>query len=162
MFLDQTFTLNKKIVGLIGGGNIGRQVAAKVQAFGASVRYYDTFRLPEQLERECGMVYVPLEELLRTSDIVSLHVPLTEETRHLLDAEKLAMLKPGAFVINTARGGLIDDDALLAAVLEKRIAGAGLDCPEREPLSPDHPMLRQPNIIITPHIGERLPTWRTP
>ncbi len=153
MFLDQTFTLNKKIVGLIGGGNIGRQVAAKVQAFGASVRYYDTFRLPEQLERECGMAYVPLEELLRTSDIVSLHVPLTEETRHLLDAENLAMLKPGAFVINTARGGLIDDDALLAAVLEKRIAGAGLDCPEREPLSPDHPMLRQPNIIITPHIG---------
>lgn len=153
LFLDQTFTLNKKLVGLIGGGNIGRQVARKVQAFGASVQYYDKYRLSGELEKEFEMSYVLLEELLRKSDIVSLHVPLTDETRHILDARKLAMLKPNAFVINTARGGLIDDDALLAAVEEKRIAGAGIDCLEHEPLSPDHPMLRYANIVITPHIG---------
>lgn len=153
MFTDNAITLNMKKVGLIGGGNIGRQVARKVQAFGAQVQYYDVFRLKPEMEEEYHMTFLPLDDLLRTSDVISIHVPLTDDNRHLLNAEKIALMKKGAIVINTARGGLIDDGALLKAVESGHLMGAGLDCVEDDPLPAGHPLLGHPNIILTPHIG---------
>ena len=152
-FLNSSFCLNNKLVGLVGGGNIGRQVAAKVQAFGARVQYYDPFRMPEERERELNMTYVPLETLIETSDIISLHVPLLDSTRHIIDAAAIEKMKPGAIVINTARGGLIDDHALAEAVRTGKLAGAGLDGVENEPLPVGDALLEDPNIIVTPHVG---------
>jgi len=152
-FLNSSFCLNNKLVGLVGGGNIGRQVAAKVQAFGARVQYYDPFRMPEERERELNMTYVPLETLVETSDIISLHVPLLDSTRHIIDAAAIGKMKTGAIVINTARGGLIDDQALAEAVHTGKLAGAGLDGVENEPLPVGDALLEEPNIIVTPHVG---------
>ncbi len=152
-FLNSSFCLHNKLVGVVGGGHIGRQVAAKVQAFGARVQYYDPYRLSPQLEQSSGMTYVPLAELLRTSDIITLHVPLLDSTRHMIGAQELQSMKPGAILINTARGGLVDDTALAAAVRTGQLSGAGLDGVEREPLSADDELLQDPNIIVTPHIG---------
>jgi len=152
-YLNSSFCLNNKLVGIVGGGNIGRQVAAKVQAFGARVQYYDPYRLPAELEKNCNMTYVPLDTLIETSDIISLHVPLLDSTRHMLGAEEIKRMKDGAIIINTARGGLVDDDALAQAIRSGKLAGAGLDGVEREPLPADDPLLINPNIIVTPHIG---------
>ncbi len=152
-YLNSSYCLNNKLVGIVGGGNIGRQVAAKVQAFGARVQYYDPYRLSAELEEQCRMTYVPLETLIETSDIISLHVPLLDSTRHMLGAEEIKRMKDGAIVINTARGGLVDDDALVRAVHSGKLAGAGLDGVEREPLPAGDPLLTEPNIVVTPHIG---------
>ena len=153
IFLDQSFTLNNKLVGVIGGGNIGRQVAQKVRPFGAKVQYYGAFRLKSEVEKEHQMEYVDLDQLLRTSDVVTLHIPLIASTKHLLDARRLTIMKDGAILINTARGGIVDDTALLDAVNSGKLAGAGLDCLEREPLEKDDPLLANSNIIVTPHVG---------
>ena len=152
-YLNSSFCLNNKLVGIVGGGNIGRQVAAKVQAFGAQVQYYDAYRLPAGVEEGCRMTYAPLERLIETSDIISLHVPLLDSTRHMLGEEELKRMKDGAIIINTARGGLVDDEALVRAVRSGKLAGAGLDGVEREPLPVGDPLLTESNIIITPHIG---------
>ena len=125
----------------------------KVQAFGAQVQYYDPYRLPAELEQQCRMTYVPLETLIETSDIISLHVPLLDSTRHMLGGEEMKRMKDGAIIINTARGGLVDDEALVRAVRSGKLAGAGLDGVEREPLPAGDPLLTEPNIIVTPHIG---------
>ena len=146
-------SLNGKTVGLVGGGNIGRQVARRVQAFGSKVCYYDAFRLPEAVEQEYNLTYCELDELLKRSDIVSLHVPLLDSTRHIIGAEQLAMMKPTAMIINTARGGLIDDEALAAALKTGALAGAGLDCVEAEEGETTAALTQMPNVIITPHIG---------
>ena len=152
-YVDSSFTLNQKVVGIVGGGNIGRQVAQKVQAFGAQVQYYDPFRLSPEMEQKFGMTYVSLQTLLETSDVVTLHVPLTEDTRHLIGEEQLQSMKRGAILINTARGGLVDDAALACAVASGQLRGAGLDVVEEEPLPVGHSLLCDPNIIVTPHIG---------
>ena len=152
-FLDTTRTLNNALVGLIGGGNIGRQVAARVQAFGARVQYYDPFSLDEETEKRLGMRSVSLDELLRTSDFVSLHAPLTEENYHMLGEEAIGKMKPGAIVINAARGGLVDEAALIRAVEEGRLGGAGIDCIEHTPLTAEDPLLGRGNIVVTPHVG---------
>ena len=148
-----SLSLNHKTVGIVGGGNIGRRVARLVQALGAQVLYYDVFRLPPEREQEAGMTYVPLEELLERSDLVSLHVPLLDTTRHIIGAEQLARMKPTACLINTARGGLVDDSALLAALKEGSLAGAGLDCVEDEASPVTAGLLACGNVLITPHIG---------
>ena len=153
MFAKDAFTLNNKLVGIIGGGNIGRQVATRVQAFGAKTQYFDVFRLKPEMEEKFNLKFVPLNELIRTSDIITLHVPLTPENRHMIGAEQIASMKKGAIVINTARGGLIDDVALANSVSDGHLKGAGLDCVEGEPLVADSPLLGHPNIVITPHIG---------
>ncbi len=145
-------TLSHKVVGIIGGGNIGRRVAAEVQPFGAEVIYYDAFRLSPEMEEKCRMRYVPLEELVRQSDVISVHVPLLDSTRHLIGVKEIAAMKPNAIVINTARGGIIDDDALYKALSEGRISAAGLDCVENEKLD-ENPLTRLDNVILTPHIG---------
>ena len=152
-FLNSSYSLNNKIVGIIGAGNIGRQVAKRVQAFGAKTQYYDEFKLTPAMETEFSLPYVTFEELIKTSDIITLHIPLTDQTKHIIGAKELERTKPGAIVINTARGGLVDDCALAAAVRDGRLRGAGLDGVEREPLSPDDELLQDPNIIVTPHVG---------
>ena len=152
-FLNSSYSLNNKIVGIIGAGNIGRQVAKRVQAFGAKTQYYDEFKLTPAMETEFSLPYVTFEELRKTSDIITLHIPLTDQTKHIIGAKELERMKPGAIVINTARGGLVDDCALAAAVRDGRLRGAGLDGVEREPLSPDDELLQDPNIIVTPHVG---------
>ncbi len=152
-FLNSSYSLNNKIVGIIGAGNIGRQVAKRVQAFGAKTQYYDEFKLTPAMETEFSLPYVTFEELIKTSDIITLHIPLTDQTKHIIGAKELERMKPGAIVINTARGGLVDDCALAAAVRDGRRRGAGLDGVEREPLSPDDELLQDPTIIVTPHVG---------
>jgi glyoxylate reductase len=137
-------------LGVLGLGAIGGLVAGYGNALGMRVRF--TARaarrdLPPWLEQ------VPLDELLATSDVLSVHVPLTDETAGLLGARELALLPPGAMLINTSRGGVVDEDALLAALDDGRLAGAGLDVFEREPVDPRHPLVRHPRVVALPHIG---------
>lgn len=117
------------------------------------MQYYDPSCLSPEMEQKYGMTYVPLEMLIETSDIVTLHVPLLDSTRHMLGAEEIARMKKDAVIINTARGGLVDDVALVQAVRTGKLAGAGVDVVEQEPLPVGHPLLTEPNIIVTPHIG---------
>ena len=152
-FLETTRTLNGARVGLIGGGNIGRQVAKRVQSFGASVQYFDPYRLSEEMEKQNRMEFVSLDELFSTSDFISVHAPLTDENYHMIGEEAFAKMKPTAIVINTARGGLVDETALIKAIDEGRIAGAGIDCIETMPLTADEPLLGRSNIIVTPHVA---------
>lgn len=152
-FINSSFTLVNKTVGILGAGNIGRKVAQRVQAFGAMTVYYDLIRLSEERERTFNLKYMPFGKLMSTCDIVTLHLPLTEETRHLIDANAIEHMKPGAILINTARGGLVDDRALFHAVQNGKLLGAGLDGVEREPLQPDDELFTNDNIIVTPHVG---------
>jgi D-3-phosphoglycerate dehydrogenase len=137
-------------LGLVGVGNIGRLVARKARGFGLEVVAYDPY-LRRTVSDVEGTRLVELDELLCTADFVSVHCPLNASTRHLLGARELALLKPTAFVINTARGGIIDQAALGAVLRERRIAGAGLDVVEVEPLPSDDPLRGLDNVIMTPH-----------
>ena len=152
-YINSSYTLNNKVVGIVGAGNIGRQVARKVQAFGAATQYYDPYRLKPEMEEKFALTFRPLDEVLKTSDIITLHVPLTDENYHMIDAERIKGMKDGAIIINTARGGLIDDHALCEAVRSGKLSGAGLDGVEHEPLASDDELLSTPNIIVTPHVG---------
>ena len=152
-FLNGSFCLNGKTLGVIGAGNIGRQVARKAQAFSAVTNYYDPFRLSPEMEAEYHLSSLPLKELLASSDLITLHVPLTEENRHMIGAAEIASMKDHAILINTSRGGLVDDKALAEAVASGKLLGAGLDVVEEEPLPAGHPLLTNPNIVVTPHIG---------
>lgn len=141
-----------KTVGIIGTGAIGQQTAFNLQALGARIVAYNRSVNRELTER--GISYVSLEDLLRESDIVSLHLPLTSETENLISAEKLDLFKKSAILINTARGKLVDTFALSKALQEGKIAGAAIDVFETEPPLPaDHPLLKAPNCILSPHIG---------
>jgi glyoxylate reductase len=142
-----------KTIGLVGGGGrIGTAVARRARGFRMRVLYWGPRRKPESLERELEMTYVPLDELLAESDFVSLHSPLRPETRHQIGARELALMKPTAFLINTARGAIVDEAALTCALKRRQIAGAGLDVFEREPkVTPA--LLAMPNVVATPHLG---------
>ena len=139
--------LNGKTLGIIGAGNIGRQVIRIAEAMDMQILVHT--RTP----REDGLRYVSLEELLRESDYVSLHCPLTAETRHLIGREELTAMKPSAFLINTSRGALVDEEALIAALQNGTIAGAGLDVQETEPPAAENPLYDMENVIMTPHMG---------
>lgn len=139
-------------LGLIGAGRIGSAVARRAKCFNMKILYYDVVRNP-QIEKEAGAVFVPLDTLLRESDFISIHVPLTKETYHLIDAEKLKLVKKTAYLINTSRGPVVDEKALYEALKEERLAGAALDVFEQEPLPVDSPLLKLNNIILTPHIA---------
>ncbi|WP_217206775.1 2-hydroxyacid dehydrogenase [Streptomyces sp. AC550_RSS872] len=146
--------LSGKTLGIVGPGRIGREVARRAVAFDMNVVYAGRRRLSPETEADLGGArHVPLDELLRTADCISLHTPLTEETRHLLNAERLALLKPTAFVINTARGALIDQDALADALEKGAVAGAGIDVFDPEPPAPTLRLLRAPNVVLSPHAG---------
>ncbi len=142
-----------KVIGLIGGGGrIGRAVARRAQGFSMRCLYWTPRRKPEAEEREAGIVYVPYDQLLAESDFVSVHAPLTPETRHLVGERELALMKPTAFLVNTARGPVVDEAALVRALAARRIAGAGLDVFEHEP-EVDAALLAMANVVLTPHLG---------
>lgn len=145
------FELEGKTVGLVGLGNIGQQVAKRVRAFDARVIYYDTVRRSFQEEQKLGVQYAPLDTLLATADIVSLHVPLNESTRRLINAQALQRMQPKAVLINTCRGEIVDEQALIDALQQGRILGAGLDTQAQEPPDPRNPLLTLPNVTLTPH-----------
>lgn len=148
-----SLSLNHKTVGIVGGGNIGRRVAALVQALGAKVVYYDAFRMAPEQEEQLSMTYLPLDALVEQADLLTLHVPLLDSTRHIIGAEQFAHIKPSACLINTARGGLVDDAALVQALRDGLLAGAGLDCVEDEASAATAALLELPNVLVTPHIG---------
>ena len=155
-----TFEMANKVVGVLGFGNIGQKVARRVQAFDATVQYYDKFPLPPERERELKAKRVTLEELFRTSDIISCHAPLTNDTRHVVNAKHLAMMKPSAILINTSRGEVVDETALYEALQQKKIAGAGLDVFNKEPVDPNNPLLKLDNVVVSPHCaGTTWDTW---
>ncbi|WEJ11529.1 hydroxyacid dehydrogenase [Sinorhizobium prairiense] len=140
-------------VGLVGFGAIARQTAAFAQSLGMKVRAYDPFA-DENAFAYAGVAReTDVDVLIAGSNIISLHCPLTPDTRKLLDDRRLGLMKPGSYVINTGRGGLIDEDALLRAIESGHIAGAGLDTFQTEPPAADHPFWNHQNIVVTPHIG---------
>ncbi len=143
--------VNGKILGVIGTGNIGREVIKIAQALGMKILAYA--RTPR--EDEPGIHYASLEDVLAQCDYLTLHCPLNADTRHLINKERLALMKPTAFIINTARGALIDEAALIEALQEGRIAGAGLDVQETEPPAENNPLYGMDNVILTPHMGWR-------
>lgn len=153
--LDAAGELDGATVGLIGYGAVARRLGRALTALGARVVVHS--RTPPDDDARA----LPLDELLTQADIVSLHVPATDATRGLLDARRIARIKPGAVLINTARGALIDEAALVAALESGRLAGAGLDVFAREPLEPGHRLFGLPNVVLTPHIAWMTPgTWR--
>jgi glyoxylate reductase len=142
-----------KTIGLIGGGGlIGKAVARRAHGFGMRVLYWTPRRKPESEEREAGLTYMPFDQLLQESDFVSLHQPLNATTRHQIGPREFGLMKKTAFLINTARGAIVDEAALVRALKGKKIAGAGLDVFEHEPKV--HPELkRMKNVVIVPHLG---------
>ncbi len=149
-----------KTLGLIGGGGlIGKAVARRGHGFSMRVLYWTPRRKPEREEREAGLTFVPLAELLRESDFVSIHSPLNAETRHQIGARELRLMKKTAFLINTARGAIVDEAALVRALQRKEIAGAGLDVFEHEP-KVDRALRQLPNVVLTPHLGSATPEVR--
>jgi D-3-phosphoglycerate dehydrogenase len=153
--IDSVFN---KTLGIIGMGEIGLAVAERARAFGIRVLYHKRRRLAETEEKRLGIAYVPLVELLREADFVSLHVPHTRETEKMLGAEELALMKSTAFLINVSRGGVVDEAALVEALKNRVIAGAGLDVFEREPLPKESPLTMLDNVICTPHSAAIYPT----
>jgi phosphoglycerate dehydrogenase-like enzyme len=145
------FDFRGKTLGLIGLGAIGREVARRAAAFDVDILYYDRRRLPAADETRLGVTFSALTELLPRSDVVSCHVPGTPETSSLIGRDALRRMKRTAILINTARGTVVDEDALVEALQQATIAGAGLDVFAHEPLDPLHPLRRCPNVILTPH-----------
>ncbi|MHB1131206.1 MAG: 2-hydroxyacid dehydrogenase [Chloroflexota bacterium] len=139
-------------LGIIGMGRIGAEMAHRAMGFHMNVIYSDAFRR-EDLEHQYGYRYVDLETLLRESDFISLHVNLTPETKNMLSREQFAKMKRTAIVVNASRGGVIDEPALVAALREGQIAGAGLDVFAKEPINVDNPLLTMDNVVVLPHIG---------
>jgi D-3-phosphoglycerate dehydrogenase len=145
-------TLAGRTLGLVGLGRVGKGVAAIARGFGMEVQAWSQ-NLTEARAAECGARLVTRDELFRTSDVVSLHLVLGERSRGVVGAHELALMKPTALLINTARGPLIDEAALLDTLRNRRIAGAGIDVYWQEPLRPDHPLLAMDNVVLTPHLG---------
>ncbi|WP_073975109.1 2-hydroxyacid dehydrogenase [Erythrobacter donghaensis] len=142
-----------KVLGIVGMGRIGQAVAHRARAFGLEITYTNRKQLPEALERMLGARYVAdVDTLMAEADILTLHCPLTEETRHLIDARRIALMKPGSSIVNTARGELIDQEALIAALESGHLAGAGLDVYPNEP-HVDQRLIAHPNVMTLPHIG---------
>ena len=151
--------MHGRTLGIFGMGGIGQAVARRGHAFGMRILY--TSRSPKPTaERQWQAQRVPWETLLAESDFLSLHVPLTPETRHIVDATALRRMKPTAYLINMARGGVVDTEALVMALEQGWIRGAALDVTDPEPLPPQHPLYRLPNCLITPHIGSATHTTR--
>lgn len=142
-----------KVLGIVGMGRIGQAVAHRARAFGLEIAYTNRKQLPEALERMLGARYVgDVDALMAEADILTLHCPLTDETRHMVDARRIALMKPGSSIVNTARGELIDQEALIAALESGHLAGAGLDVYPDEP-HVDPRLIAHPNVMTLPHIG---------
>ncbi|EMD28494.1 2-hydroxyacid dehydrogenase [Amycolatopsis azurea] len=153
-------SLQDKTLGIVGLGQIGQAVARRALGFGMRIVYSGRSRAAEDVEKALGAEYVPFEELLARSDVVSLHCPLTPETRHLVDADALRSMKPGACLINTTRGPVVHEAALADALEAGEIAGAGLDVFEAEP-EVEPRLLDRENVVLTPHLGSATVETRT-
>jgi D-3-phosphoglycerate dehydrogenase len=144
------YRLRGKTLGIVGFGKIGKSLSSKARAFGLNILAYDPYASPASMA-EANVEAVPFQALLQRSDFISIHVPLSSETSRLFGDEAFRAMKPTAFIVNTSRGDVIDAKALLAALSEGLIAGAGLDVLSDEPPAADDPLLRHPNIVVTPH-----------
>jgi phosphoglycerate dehydrogenase-like enzyme len=151
------YELYDKTLGIIGLGTIGKKVARMAKGFGMRIQYYDIARLTEDQEDQLGVKFRLLRELLRTSDVVSLNVPLNASTRHMIGSAELALMKPHAILVNTCRGPVIDEPALLKHLSAGKIFGAGLDVFDQEPPPADNPLLKLDNVVLTAHFAG--PTW---
>jgi D-3-phosphoglycerate dehydrogenase len=148
-----SFEIAGKTLGLVGFGRIGQEVAKRARAFEADVIYYDIIRQEEEIEKRLGVRYLPLDELLAIADIVSLHLPVTPESHHLINAETLQLMKRGAILVNTSRGALVDEKALVEALEDGQLGGAGLDVFEKEPPDTNNALFKRWNVTVTPHIS---------
>jgi D-3-phosphoglycerate dehydrogenase len=149
------YELTGKTLGIIGFGNIGKLVRKLVTGFDMEVLVFDVFEIPEEVQKEHNVKQVSLEEVIKNSDIITLHVPLTDKTKHLISEKEFEMMKDKAIIINAARGGVVDEEALLKYLENGKLLGAGLDVFETEPPTTEIQMklLNHPNVVATPHIG---------
>ena len=152
-WLSQAHELTDKTVGIVGLGHIGKQVAKRLQGWDCNLIYSDSVAIPSDVEEELHVTRTPLDELLRTSDIVTLHVPLTRQTRGLISDREFDIMKPTAVLINACRGPVVDEAALVRAMKGNKILAAGLDVLEQEPTPADNPLLDMDNALITPHMA---------
>lgn len=150
---ETCFQISGKTIGLVGLGSIGRMLARRLRGFDAQLVYFDTQRADAATEHALQVRYAPLAEVLACSDILSLHAPLVPQTAHLINAASIASMKDGAVLINTSRGGLVDEQALYAALASGKLRGAGLDAFDPEPPSVDNPLLTLDQVVVTPHAG---------
>lgn len=153
-----TLDLRMAEVGMIGFGAIAQATAKLLRSYGSRVYYYARHRRPEEVERQFGAEYLPLEQLLKRCDIVSLHLPATVESHHMVNEDFLRHMKPGSYLVNTARGAVIDDEALCEAIRSGHLAGAALDAYAPEPMEADHPLVRlaqecPDKLVLCPHQG---------
>jgi glyoxylate reductase len=150
-----------KTLGLIGLGRIGQAVAKRASGFNMKVIYYDVDRQNPDVEKDLNVKYYEFDEVLKESDFISIHVPSTKETHHLIGDRELGLMKPESFFINTARGAIVDEKALLKALKEKKIQGAGIDVWEKEPTHLNNPLFKLDNTVLTPHIASATVESRT-
>ncbi|MBI5153946.1 phosphoglycerate dehydrogenase [Candidatus Poribacteria bacterium] len=144
--------LNKKTLGVIGMGRIGQEVAKRMRAFGMTVMAFDPFVAGDRM-KQTGAETATVDEICRSADFITVHTPLSPETKHLINAERIGTMKKGVRIVNCARGGIVDEKALAEALTSGKVAGAALDVFESEPLAADHPLLKAPNVVLTPHIA---------
>lgn len=147
------FELAYKTIGIIGLGRIGREVAKRARGFDMKVVYHDAVRLSGEKEAAMGVTFLGMDELLSTADIVTVHVPASAATRGMIGARELSLMSPNAILVNTARGNIVEHDALVEALRSNRIRGAALDVFDPEPPAPDDPLLRLPNVLVSPHMA---------
>lgn len=148
----ECYMLYNKVIGLVGIGNIAKQVAQRLKGFGVSeILYYDVFPLSAEKEAELGVRFCPLNDMMARADVISVHVPLTEETRGMIGKDQIGLMKPTSIIVNTARGFIIDHDALVDALRNGKIRGAGIDAYEEEPVKIDDPLLTLSNVVLTAH-----------
>ncbi len=151
------YELKNRTLGIVGLGTIGKKTARLAKAFGMTVLYYDINRLTEDEADDLGVRFALFEEVLRTSDVVSLHVPLTKATRHMMGAAQFKMMKPTAYLVNTCRGPVVDEPAMIEALCNGGLAGAGLDVFDQEPPPSNNPLFALQNVVLTAHFAG--PTW---
>lgn len=150
--LRPLFSTENQVLGIVGFGKIGQAIARKAKPFGFKILTSDPFATQEQAE-EFGAQLVELKELFELADVISLNAPLTDQTYHLINRERISWMKDGAYLVNTSRGGLVDEEALEEALKTGKLAGAALDVVEKEPIPPDYPLARSEHIILTPHMA---------
>lgn len=152
-YRHESFEIAGKTIGILGAGTIGKEVIKRLASFNANVIYHNRRRLEESEERELNITYYDLDDFLKLADIVTIHVPLVESTKGLIGKKELLLMKKSAFIINTSRGPIIDEEALISALLNKEIAGAALDVFTKNPPEKNSQLLSMPNVIATPHIA---------
>ena len=152
-WFSQAHEIAGKTVGVVGLGRIGSRVARRPQGWECDIIYYDTETIPPEVERELNATRMPLDELLQTADIITLHVPLNGATTKLISDREFDLMKPTAVLINACRGPVVDEAALIRAIDQNKIMAAGLDVLEEEPTSPDNPLFQYDNVLITPHLA---------